>query len=82
MEVIFIGNPAIESIVGLLIVFRLWRLVRVIHVTTEALDLGNEIKNHQLKETIERLESQLELSQTKTYHDIKLEVFSFDIFVK
>ena len=79
LELVFIGNPAIESIVGLLIVFRLWRLVRVIHVTTEALDLSNELKHHQLQQTIQKLEKKLKGNDKC---DIELEVFTFDFFVK
>merc|ERR1712154_301682 len=41
-EIIYHKKPSVQSMFGLLIVFRLWRLVRVIHVTTEALELKHE----------------------------------------
>ena len=46
MEISFYGNKKVESVAGLLIVFRLWRLVRVIHVTTEVLENEHELAEH------------------------------------
>eukprot|EP01084_Bolivina_argentea_P103077 184659_1 len=60
LEIVMHGNERVESMVGLLIVFRLWRLVRVIHVTTEALDLQHESELHELKEKCKHLQQQLE----------------------
>ena len=37
-------HSSLQSVVGLLIAFRLWRMVRVIHVTTEIMDLKSESK--------------------------------------
>ena len=59
LELVMHGNEAVESMIGLLIVFRLWRLVRVIHVTTEALDLQHETEVDELKEKIEHLQEEL-----------------------
>ena len=60
LEVVMHNNKTVESMIGLLIAFRLWRLVRVIHVTTEALDLQHETEIDHLKEKIESLEEELE----------------------
>lgn len=52
MEIAFHNNSKVESVVSLLIVFRLWRLVRVIHITTEAVELKHETEQieHQHKD--------------------------------
>eukprot|EP01083_Nonionella_stella_P023336 64540_1 len=60
LELLMHGNDKVQSMIGLLVVFRLWRLVRVIHVTTEALDLQHETELEELKEQIEDLEQELE----------------------
>ena len=46
--------------IGLLIAFRLWRLVRVMHVTTEMLDLQHESEVGHLKAQIESLQDKLD----------------------
>ena len=58
-EILLHGNPKAEGIVGLLIGFRLWRLVRVVHVTTEALDLQHEMERDKLLNKIKRLKHQI-----------------------
>ena len=59
-EIALHGSPKAEGIVGLLIGFRLWRLVRVVHVTTEALDLQHEMERDKLLHKIENLETQIQ----------------------
>ena len=41
-ELVLHGNKSAESATGLLIVFRLWRLVRIVNVTAEALENERE----------------------------------------
>ena len=49
----------LSSLVGLSIIFRFWRVIRVVHVTTEALDLPHETEIHKLEHRIKELEEQL-----------------------
>eukprot|EP01083_Nonionella_stella_P313101 1122372_1 len=71
LELLMHGNDKVQSMIGLLVVFRLWRLVRVIHVTTEALDLQHETELEELKEQIEDLEQELEALDLQ--HETELE---------
>eukprot|EP01083_Nonionella_stella_P082967 229219_1 len=58
-EIAFHGNHAAEGVMGLLVVFRLWRLVRIIHVTAEALELQHETKRNDLVNKIKMFETQI-----------------------
>ena len=49
----------VETTVGLLVGFRLWRLVRVVHVTTEALELKYETEMDLLKQKMAVLKGHL-----------------------
>ena len=49
----------VTTVFGLAIIVRLWRVIRVIHVTTEALDLPHEEEVHELKKKIKMLEREL-----------------------
>ena len=80
MEIIFHNNTKVESMIGLLIVFRLWRLVRVVHITTEALELkheSEEIKHEHFDEELIRKYNDLQkeneqlLEELKTFRDGK-----------
>ena len=66
-EISLHGNAAMESVVGLLITFRLWRLVRVIHVTTEVMDLRSETERDMLQKTNKTLRR--ELTQTRIQYE-------------
>eukprot|EP01083_Nonionella_stella_P078530 214978_1 len=58
-EIYFLNDERAEALVGLIIVFRLWRLVRVIHVTAEALENQSEMQVHHMKQKIKELEKRL-----------------------
>ena len=72
-EIWFLGNKEAESIIGLLMLFRLWRLVRVIHVTTEGFHLLHEEQMHKLKQQIKELNGKLEIAlhENKTLRNEK-----------
>mmetsp|Transcript_6463 Transcript_6463/g.10211 ORF Transcript_6463/g.10211 Transcript_6463/m.10211 type:complete len:207 (-) Transcript_6463:99-719(-) len=78
MEIVFHGNEKVESVVGLLIVFRLWRLVRVIHVTTEALELKHETEQHAHEKNDEDLAKRFEDLQAEN-QKLKEELQKFQI---
>jgi len=61
LEIVFHNHSEqVEATVGLLVGFRLWRLVRVVHVTTEALDLKHESEVEFLRGKVKDLEAQLQ----------------------
>ena len=61
-EIWFLGNKEAESIIGLLVLFRLWRLVRVLHVTTEGFHLLHEEQMSKLKNQIKELNDKLQIA--------------------
>ena len=70
LEIIFhyiIEDTDVEVIVSLTIILRLWRLVRVLHVTTEAIDVHNESKFHNYKDKIKQLTYELNMWKTGKY---------------
>ena len=76
LEIVFHGNESVESMVGLLIVFRLWRIVRVIHVTTEVLEYHDEQEDKEYEDKIkelsqenERLKKELKELRSNTNND-------------
>ena len=53
-----IFHEDVAHVAGLAIMFRLWRVIRVVHVTTEALELPHEEEIHDLKAKIKNLEAE------------------------
>ena len=52
---IFFHDSAEGDLIGILVIFRMWRLVRVLHITTEALEHAYVAKIHELQKKLKKL---------------------------
>eukprot|EP00877_Chromochloris_zofingiensis_P010874 jgi/Chrzof1/603/Cz01g22030.t1 len=58
MELV-LRSSALKEVVALLVVFRLWRLIRIVHATEEILHLEHENKSARVEARIQDLKRQL-----------------------
>ena len=76
------SNIKYKDLFGLLIIFRLWRIVRIIHITSEANELKEESHKHLIEKKIEKLKKNLlifkkfcDLDKVKKHIDQDLWIF-------